>query len=61
MSAQRGANPTEIENAVRVVFIQTTQAMFIVMKKYDNQCHSVTLLCVFDSFWMTIELCGTKE
>lgn len=61
MSAQHGANPSEIENAVRVVLEQTTLAMSIVMKTYTTQWNSMTLLCVFNSFWMTTELFGTEE
>lgn len=63
-SAQNRAYPPEIENSVTVVLEQTTLAtlaMLVVMKKYATQRDNMTLLCVFNSFWMTTELYGTEE
>lgn len=50
VSAQHWAYPPEIENAITVILEQTTQEMFMVMKKYATQCNNMTLLCVFNSF-----------
>lgn len=60
-SAQHRACPAEIENAVAVVSEQTSLAEFMVMKKYATQWGKMTLLCVFNSFWMATELRGAAE
>lgn len=60
-SAQHQAYPPEIENAVTVVSEQTSLAEFMVMKKYATQWDNMTLLCVFNSFWMATQLLGTEE
>lgn len=61
MSAQHRANPPEIQHTVRVVFEQTALVMFAVMRKYATKSSNMTLLCVFNGFWMTMQLHGTEE
>lgn len=35
--------------------------MFLVMMDHVGKCNSVAHWCVFNRFWMTVELCSTEE
>lgn len=38
-----------------------TAAMIMLMREHVTQCNGVAHLCVFNSFWLTMDVCGTEE
>lgn len=45
---------------VRVCVKRTAVCVFMVIKKHDTWCKSVAHSCVFNSRWITMELCGRE-